>query len=50
MAAVGRLQVKNIEHELACQLDLDLGDTRPGDPPRIIITSRWVIDSMRARC
>jgi polyisoprenoid-binding protein YceI len=43
--AVGRLQVKNTEHELACQLDLDPGDPRPGDPPRIIIASSWVIDS-----
>ena len=43
--AVGRLQVKNIKHELACQLDLDLGGTRPGDPPHIIIASRWAIDS-----
>ena len=43
--AIGRLKVKNIEHELACQLDLDLPDSRPGDPPRVIIASRWVIDS-----
>jgi len=43
--AVGRLLVKNTEHDLACQLDLDLGGTRPGDPPRIIIASSWVIDS-----
>jgi len=43
--AVGRLQVKNTTHELACQLDLDLGGTRPGDPPHIIIASRWAIDS-----
>jgi polyisoprenoid-binding protein YceI len=43
--AVGRLQVKSTEHELACQLDLDLPDTRPGDPPRLIIASNWVIDS-----
>src|SRR5260370_1227847 len=35
--AVGCLQVKNTEYELACQLDLDLPDTRPGDPPRILI-------------
>ncbi len=42
---VGRLQVKGTEHELACQLDLQLGDTRPGDPPRILIASSWVIDS-----
>jgi polyisoprenoid-binding protein YceI len=43
--AVGRLLVKDIEHELACQLDLGLPGTRPGDPPRIIIASSWVIDS-----
>ncbi len=43
--AIGCLRVKNVEHELACQLDLDLPDTRPGDPPRIIIASSWVIDS-----
>src|SRR5579863_4108667 len=43
--AVGRLRVKNTEHELACQLDLHLGDTRPGDLWPIIITSSWVIDS-----
>jgi polyisoprenoid-binding protein YceI len=43
--AVGRLQVKNTEHELACQLDLDLPDTPPGALPRIIIASSWVIDS-----
>jgi polyisoprenoid-binding protein YceI len=43
--AVGRLQVKNTEHELACQLDLDLGATRPGGRPRLIIASSWVIDS-----
>jgi polyisoprenoid-binding protein YceI len=43
--AVGRLQVKNTKHELACQLDLGLPGTRAGDPPRIIIASSWVIDS-----
>jgi len=43
--AVGRLQVKDTEHELACQLDLNLRDMRPGDPPRIIVASSWVIDS-----
>ncbi len=43
--AVGRLQVKNAEHELACQLDLDLPDTRPGGPQRVIIATSWVIDS-----
>ncbi len=30
---VGCLQVKNAEHELACQLDLHLGDTRPDGSP-----------------
>ena len=29
---VGRLQVKNAEHELACRLDLHLGGTRPAAP------------------
>ena len=43
--AVGRLQVKNTGYDLACQLDPDLPGTRPGDPPRIIIASSWVIDS-----
>jgi polyisoprenoid-binding protein YceI len=43
--AVGRLQVKNAEHELACQLDLQVGDPQAGDGPRIVITGSWVIDS-----
>jgi len=43
--AVGRLQIKNAEHELACQLDLQIGDPRPGDRPGAVITSSWVIDS-----
>jgi polyisoprenoid-binding protein YceI len=43
--AAGRLQVKNAEHELACQLDLQVGDPQAGDGPRIIVTSSWVIDS-----
>jgi hypothetical protein len=43
--AVGSLQVKDAEHELACQLDLRLGDLRTDDSRRIIITSTWVIDS-----
>ena len=37
--AAGRLLVKDTEHDLACQLDLDLGGTRPGASPRIIIAS-----------
>ena len=43
--AVGRLQIKGAEHDVACQLDLQLGDTLPGDPPRIVIAGSWVIDS-----
>jgi polyisoprenoid-binding protein YceI len=52
--AVGRLRVKNAEHELACQFDLHPGDTRPDGMPdgvrpddvrRIVIASNWVIDS-----
>jgi polyisoprenoid-binding protein YceI len=43
--AVGRLQVKNAEHELACCLSLHLGGTRPDGSPRVLITSSWVIDS-----
>jgi polyisoprenoid-binding protein YceI len=43
--AIGRLQVKDTEHELACPLDLHVGDTRPDGWPRIIITSSWAIDS-----
>ncbi len=43
--AVGRLQVKGTEHELACQLDLQVGDPRLGDWPGVVITSSWVIDS-----
>jgi hypothetical protein len=43
--AVGRLQVKNAEHELARHLALHLGGTRPDGSPRILITSSWVIDS-----
>ena len=43
--AAGRLQVKNAEHELACLLDLQVGDPRPGDRPGVVITSSWVIDS-----
>jgi hypothetical protein len=42
--AVGLLRVKNVEHELACVLDLNLGDTRPDAPSRITIGSSWVID------
>jgi len=43
--AVGRLQVKGAEHELACCLALHAGGTRLDCSPRILITSSWVIDS-----
>jgi polyisoprenoid-binding protein YceI len=43
--AVGRLQVKGTEHELACQLDLDQAGGPLGDSPRIRITSNWILDS-----
>lgn len=47
--AIGQLQVKGTEHALACQLDVapnDQGsDQRSDGPPRMTITSRWVIDS-----
>src|SRR5580704_18706291 len=43
--AVGRLRVKNIEHELACQLDLRLNGMPLGGSPRIMVASRWVLDS-----
>jgi polyisoprenoid-binding protein YceI len=43
--AVGRLQVKDTEHELACQLGVQLGDGRPGSAPRLVIACTWVIDS-----
>ncbi|HJZ03525.1 MAG TPA: hypothetical protein VJ305_22630, partial [Streptosporangiaceae bacterium] len=43
--AVGGLQVKNAEHELACYLALHLGGTRPDGSPRTLITSSWVIDA-----
>ena len=42
---VGRLRVKDTDHELACRLDLHLGDTRRDEPPGIVIVSSWVIDS-----
>jgi polyisoprenoid-binding protein YceI len=43
--AVGRLQVRDTEHELACQLDLDRNGEPLDDPPRFRITSRWILDS-----
>ena len=43
--AVGRLQVKNAEHDLACEFGVHLGDARPGGAPRLVIACDWVIDS-----
>ena len=43
--AVGYLQVKDTEHELACRFELRLDDLRPGGPPRVGVASSWVIDS-----
>jgi polyisoprenoid-binding protein YceI len=43
--AVGRLQVKDTEHELACRFNLRLGEPRPGGPPRLIVAGSLVIDS-----
>jgi polyisoprenoid-binding protein YceI len=43
--AVGRLQVKNAEHELACEFGVHLGDSRPGGTPRLVIACAWAIDS-----
>jgi polyisoprenoid-binding protein YceI len=43
--AVGRLQVKEAEHELACRFDLYLDDHRLGGPPGLKVASSLVIDS-----
>jgi polyisoprenoid-binding protein YceI len=43
--AVGRLQVKGTEHELACRFDLRLDDPRLGRPPRLQVAGSLVIDS-----
>ena len=42
--AVGRLRVKGTEHEVACLLDLQVGNPQAGDRPRIVITGSWIID------
>lgn len=43
--AVGRLQVKGSEHELACQLLVQFGDAQSADSGHIGIVSTWVLDS-----
>jgi hypothetical protein len=42
--AVGRLRVKNTEHELACQFGVRFGDPEPAGSPRPVVTCSWVID------
>lgn len=43
--AVGRLRVKDAEHELACQLAVHTDGARPGDPRPVTIICNWVIDA-----
>jgi polyisoprenoid-binding protein YceI len=43
--AVGRLQVKGAEHELACRFDLRLDNPRPGCPPHLKVAGTLIIDS-----
>jgi hypothetical protein len=43
--AVGRLRIKNSEHELACELGVQRGVGRPGSIPHLVIACTWVIDS-----
>lgn len=43
--AVGRLQVKGSEHELACRLDLDHDGESKDDSPYVRVTSSWTLDS-----
>ena len=43
--AVGRLQVKDAEHELACEFGVQVGDAGLGSAPRPVVTCSWVIDS-----
>ena len=43
--AIGCLQLKGSEHELACQLDLDRDGAQLDDPPRFRITSTWILDA-----
>jgi polyisoprenoid-binding protein YceI len=43
--AVGRLQVKGNEHELACEFGVHPGHAGPGGAPRLVIACTWAIDS-----
>lgn len=43
--AVGCLQVKGTEHQLACQLDVDRDGEPPHDSLPFRITTNWILDS-----
>jgi polyisoprenoid-binding protein YceI len=43
--AVGRLQIKDHEHELACEFGVQFGQAGLGGVPRPLVTCRWVIDA-----
>lgn len=43
--AVGRLQVKNAEHEMACQFRVQLAHSTPHGASWPVITARWALDS-----
>jgi polyisoprenoid-binding protein YceI len=43
--AVGRLQVKNVEHEVACQFGVQFTGATADGAARPFVTCQWVIDS-----
>lgn len=43
--AVGHLQVKDAQHELACSLELESHCEPLDDLPRFRVTSSWILDS-----
>jgi polyisoprenoid-binding protein YceI len=43
--AIGRLRVKNTEHEVACQFDVKFADPSASAPPRPVVCCRWALDS-----
>ena len=43
--AVGRLQVRAAEHEMACHLELERDSAAPDESLRFRVTSRWILDS-----
>ena len=43
--AVGQLEVKGRDRALACQLNVGPPSEPPDGPPRMTISSRWVLDS-----